>query len=121
MKILHGLRHLAMSHQLLNGFEVDSLVEQVGGKTVPYGVYGILFVPKTCLLEGLLNELLNGSGMDWLPFLLAIEQKDFRFIQLVIGPEFGEQQFGKGYEAVFPAFPLHNFNAHLCAVDMLDF
>ena len=63
MGVDHGGAHVFMAEELLDGTDVVTVLEQVGGKTVAKGVGGDALV-KACFLNGLFNGTLEGGWVE---------------------------------------------------------
>lgn len=82
------------------------------------GMHRVVLTVKAQLNEGLLYEVLDITYTDGLACTLAIEQIFFWLIDEVVGPQFQQHLLGENRVAVFGTLALHNFDAHVGAVNI---
>src|SRR6266498_336532 len=85
------------------------------------GVNIIAFVPKSSLLHSLLYRVLYAPAMHTLAFGLSFKQISNRTVLAKIIPQRSKCIVRQQRVAVFFAFALHYFNAHVLTVYISDF
>jgi len=78
MHVPHGGLQIIMPKQFFNRIEVRSVIQQVGGKTMAYGMYGIVFIFQSCFYQCFLHQVLYALRTLYrLPGLYPLKRYSF--------------------------------------------
>ena len=106
-----------MAKQILDHVNVDTLLQEMGGKTVPQGVYGDRFV-ETGGLRCLAASSFQRARRDRPRRIGAREQEVLQMRLLPIFAQDAEQLLGQHDMAIFAPLGLSNDYDHPRAVDI---
>src|SRR6188472_653101 len=100
---------------------VDTLIKQMGGKAVPQGMSRESTALKTGDLHTLSDHVPNRAFMHGTIRNVPFKQILLGAILPVVMAQILENEFRKNGESVLASFPLHHFDLHARAVDVLHF
>jgi hypothetical protein len=105
-----------MTQQFFDRVQIGAGIEQMSGEGMTKGVNRVVFVAKVCGVHCQVEAVLKTSAVHWLALRLPFKQVSDRTMLEKVFPLSVKRSWRKQGIAIFFAFSLLHFNAHVFTV-----